>query len=120
MPDGDAMSDLTGTWSNQYGSRLELADANGRLTGTFQTGLGDSGFFGRQYQVVGVHCGDCVSFVFAGPTSNGDAVCSFTGLERNGKLQTVWHVASDRAANGKEKRAWPHAVMTNADTFTRD
>ena len=114
------MSDLTGTWSNQYGSRLELTDANGRLTGTFQTGLGDSGFFGRQYEVVGVHCGHCVSFVFAGPTSNGDAVCSFTGLERNGKLQTVWHVASDRAANGKEKRAWPHAVMTNADTFTRD
>jgi hypothetical protein len=114
------MSDLSGTWMNQYGSRLVIADANGRLCGTFETTLGDSGFFGRQYEVVGVHCGDCVSFVFAGPTANGDAACSFTGLERNGKIQTVWHVVSDRSASGKQKRAWPHAVLTNADTFTRD
>ena len=114
------MSNLTGSWSNQYGSRLVINDANGRLTGTFETALGDSGFFGRQYEVVGVHSGDCVSFVFAGPTPNGEAACAFTGLERNGKLQTVWHVVSDRTVSGNQKRAWPHAVMTNADTFARD
>ena len=97
-----------------------LDEVEGRLAGTFQTALGDSSFFGPQYQLVGVHQGYCLSFVFAGSTSNGEAVCVFTGLERNGKLQTVWHMVSDRATNGRDKRAGPHAVMTNADTFTRD
>jgi hypothetical protein len=34
-------------------------------------------------------------------------------------LETVWHVVSDRATEGDGKRVWPHAVMTNADTFER-
>jgi len=109
-----------GTWHNQYGSKLVLTDdANGRIAGTFGTALRDSGFFGRDYDVVGVHYGDCISFAFAGPTPDGDKVCAFTGVLREGKIQTVWHVVSDNAATGEGKRAWPHAVMTNVDTFEK-
>lgn len=56
--------------------------------------------------VIGVHQGDCVSF---------------TGLFRDGEIQTMWHVLSDSAVvSGKlEKIGWAHAAHTNADTFER-
>lgn len=113
--------DWIGTWRNQYGSTLVVTGgAAGRVEGSFRTALPDSGFFGRDYDVVGVHHGDCISFAFAGPTPKGDMVCAFTGVLREGRLQTVWHVVSDAAADGSGgKRAWPHAVMANADTFER-
>ena len=80
-----------GTWCNQYGSTLVITDESaGRVAGTFRTALPDSGFHGRDFPVLGVHQGDCISFAFAGPTPKGDMVCSFTGLLRDGRLQTVW------------------------------
>jgi len=109
-----------GTWVNQYGSKLTITDdAAGRLQGSFRTALTDSGFFGKDFAVAGVHHGDCISFAFAGATPKGDMVCSFTGLLREGRMHTMWHVATDAAVEGAGKRAWPHAVMANADTFER-
>ena len=108
-----------GTWRNQYGSELDISDeSNGRIAGAFRTALRDSGFFGETCEVVGVHVGDCLTFSFGGRTTKGDMVCSFSGVLRDGKLQTVWHVISD-ATEDRSKRPWPHAVMTNADTFER-
>ncbi len=110
----------TGTWRNQYGSVLTVtSEADGRIEGMFRTALQDSGFFGRDFAVSGVHQGDCISFAFAGSTRKGDMTCAFAGALRDGKLQTMWHVVADRAAEGEGQRPWPHAVMTNADTFER-
>jgi hypothetical protein len=110
----------TGTWRNQYGSRLTITDeSEGRLRGTFRTALVDSGFFGLDVEVAGVHCGACVSFAFAAATPKGDMACAFTGLLRDGRIETMWHVAADRAADGQGPRPWPHAVTVNADTFER-
>jgi hypothetical protein len=64
------MTTWTGTWRNQYGSRLTIVDEPG-------------------------------------------------GRLRDGRIETMWHVAADRAADGPGSRAWPHAVMANADTFER-
>jgi hypothetical protein len=117
-----------GTWRNQYGSTLRITDDTGhRISGFFTTALPDSGFFGETVPVVGVHQGDCVSFTFARGGPAGDTICSFTGLVREGKIQTLWHVVSDstpraRDANGParlEKSGWAHAAHTNADTFER-
>src|ERR1043166_5135747 len=37
-----------GTWKNQFGSIVEItSEAGGRIEGTFQTALEDSGFFGQ-------------------------------------------------------------------------
>jgi hypothetical protein len=113
------MSNLTGTWINQYGSKADICDSDGLLTGTFRTALTDSSFYGRDYAIHGVRHEDCMSFAFTGATTKGDAVCAFTGVLRDGKLQTVFHVISDRAVDGHGKRPWPHAVITNADTFER-
>lgn len=39
---GTTQATLAGSWENQLGSRLELeADDDGRLTGTYRTGVGD-------------------------------------------------------------------------------
>lgn len=117
-----------GTWRNQYGSTLRITDdASHRITGYFTTALPDSGFYGETVPVLGVHQGDCVSFTFARSAPGGDTICSFVGLVRDGKLQTVWHVVTDSTLRGRsadvparvEKVGWAHAVHTNADTFER-
>src|SRR3954453_8828158 len=118
----------TGKWRNQYGSILDISDdADNRITGTFRTALSDSGFYGQEIPVTGIHQGDCIAFVAGGKTKAGDAAVSFTGLRRDGKLETMWFVVADSAikaqaegAPGKlEKLNWWRAISTNADTFER-
>lgn len=111
-----------GRWKNQYGSLLTITDdSQGRLSGSFQTALEDSGFFGQDLPISGIHQGACISFAFAGRTEAGDAISAFTGLYRDGKIETLWYVMVDgvKDAPGRQ-RSWPHAAMANADTFTRD
>jgi hypothetical protein len=75
-----------GKWRNQYGSIVDVTDdANRRISGTFRTTLKDSGFYGQDIPVVGIHQGDCISFVAAGETGAGDAAVSYTGLPREGR-----------------------------------
>jgi hypothetical protein len=105
--------DLRGEWRNQYGSVLTIdEDVGGRLCGRFRTALSDSAFFGRETPVLGVRCGEVVSVATAVGGEGEAAVCAFTGRLEQGRLETVWHVVTTA-------RPWPHAVATNADTFTR-
>jgi hypothetical protein len=117
-----------GTWRNQYGSTLVITDdTGGRLRGAFRTALGDSAFAGEEAEIIGLHVGACAHFAFGRSAPHGDSVASFTGLLREGRLETLWHVVSDAAvkppAPGREPELielpWAHAVLTNADTFTR-
>ncbi|QKG24916.1 avidin/streptavidin family protein [Actinomadura verrucosospora] len=127
MSNDDIVS-WTGTWRNQYGSTLAITDdAGGRLQGTFRTALGDSAFAGEEAELTGLHVGACAHFAFGRSGPYGDSVASFSGLLRDGRLETVWHVVSDSAvkppAPGRAPELielpWAHAVLTNADTFTR-
>lgn len=117
-----------GTWQNQYGSTLTITDdADQKIHGTFRTALEDSAFAGHEVDVTGIHVGDCVTFAFTRSAPTGDAVCTFTGLLREGRLETVRHVVSDSAVKPPRpgvpaeavKLPWAHAVLTNADTFMR-
>lgn len=117
-----------GQWQNQYGSILTITDDNGQqLHGTFRTALGDSTFAGQETPVTGIHLGDCIHFAFSRSTPAGDTIASFTGLLREGRLETLWHVISDSAVKPPQpgqppqliKLPWAHAAMTNADTFQR-
>jgi hypothetical protein len=116
--------DWNGTWRNQYGSTVEISvDAAGVVTGSFVTALADSGFAGQRVPIHGVARGQCIAFasVAAGPA--GDMVVSYTGLFRDGKLETLWHYAGDRApapgGDGTVETPWWRAVVTSADTFER-
>jgi len=95
--------------------------------GTFRTALEDSGFFGQEIAIIGVHAGACISLSGGGRTVAGDAVVSYTGLLRDGRMETLWYVATDAALTARKegepasirKLNWWRAVSTNADTFDR-
>jgi avidin family protein len=120
--------DWKGKWRNQYGSIVSIVDdANHWISGTFKTALKDSGFYGQEIPVVGLHQGDCISFVGAGQTAAGDAAVSYTGLLREGKMETMWFVVADSAIKApsegspgkREKLNWWRSISTSADTFER-
>ena len=120
--------DWKGKWRNQYGSIVSIVDdADHRISGTFRTALKDSGFYGQEIPVVGLHQGDCISFVGAGQTAAGDAAVSYTGLLREGKMETMWFVVADSAVKApsegspgkREKLNWWRSISTSADTFER-
>ena len=81
-----------GKWRNQYGSTVDITDdANHRIAGTFKTALKDSGFYGQEVPVVGIHQGDCISFVAGGKTPAGDAAVSYTSQwVAFGGSRTAW------------------------------
>jgi hypothetical protein len=117
-----------GKWRNQYGSTVDITDdAHHRIAGTFKTALRDSGFYGQEIPVVGIHQGDCISFVAGGKTPAGDAAVSYTGLARDGKMETMWFVVADAAIKAVEEGApgrieklnWWRSIITSADTFER-
>jgi hypothetical protein len=117
-----------GKWRNQYGSTVDITDdANHRIAGTFKTALKDSGFYGQEVPVVGIHQGDCISFVAGGKTPAGDAAVSYTGLVRDGKMETMWFVVADASIKAPEEGApgrieklnWWRSITTSADTFER-
>lgn len=117
-----------GEWRNQYGSTLTITDdAGNRIRGTFRTALDDSAFAGEAVEITGMHVGACVQFAFGRSGPTGEAIASFTGLLRAGRLETLWHVVSDSAVKppgpGRPpeliKLPWAHAALTNADTFQR-
>ncbi len=117
-----------GRWRNQYGSILEIEDErDGRIVGRFKTALADSAFYGREIPVVGSCQGDCIGVAGGGHTPSGDVLVTYTGVLRDGRIETLWHVASDSAlvasADGAparlEKLSWWRTMMTGADSFER-
>ena len=118
----------TGKWRNQYGSILEITEeSDHRVAGRFRTALDDSGFFGQEIAVVGICHGDCIGLAAGGKSAAGNMVVTYTGLLRDGKLETLWYVVADAAlgasAEGEPARAsklnWWRSVTTSADTFER-
>ena len=117
-----------GKWQNQYGSVLEITDeSNNRIVGKFRTALPDSGFYGQEIDIVGIHYGDCIGLAAGGAATTGDMVVTYTGMLRQGRLETLWYVVSDASLSASRegepaeahKLNWWRAVTTNADTFER-
>ena len=117
-----------GKWKNQFGSIVEItSEANERIEGTFKTALKDSGFYGQTVPIVGACRGNCIGFSSVGSSPSGDRVVSYTGLLREGKMETAWFVISDQALTAAKEGEpahlnqtnWWRAVSTNYDTFER-
>lgn len=117
-----------GTWKNQFGSIVVIASENdGRIEGTFLTALEDSAFYGNDVPIVGVCRGPCINFASVGTGAVGDMIVSYTGLLRDGKMETVWLYAADGSLVASEEGEparrkevnWWKAVTVNADTFVR-
>lgn len=117
-----------GTWRNQYGSLLSIGtEKDGVVSGTFETALSDSGFFGQVIPVHGVYDGPCIGISGAGKSAAGSMAVSYTGLLRDGRLETLWFVVSDAniaaRAEGEIAAAhrlpWWRAMSISSDTFER-
>ncbi len=114
----------TGSWTNQYGSVLEIAsELDGAISGWFTSAV-DGGLQGERTRVTGVHRGDLVTFCVAG----GPIVAAWTGLLRGERVETLWHVAaSERPAAPREgapavlrQLGVFEAFTAGADTFVRE
>lgn len=94
-----------GKWRNQYGSVLEITDdSNHRIIGKFRTALPDSGFYGEEVELVGVHYGDCIGLTAGGLVPSADMVVTYTCLLRE-VLRRMLNVASpEEIARGKSLR----------------
>jgi hypothetical protein len=83
-------------------------DGSGQqFQGTFRTALGDSAFAGQEAQVTGIHPGGCIHCAFSRSTPAGDTIASVTGLLREGRLETPWHVISDSAVKSPQPGSPP-------------
>ena|ERR1700716_2109800 len=98
-----------GRWRNQYGSisRSPMTPTT-RSSADFEQRWRTAGFYGQTIAMLGVHHGDCMSVASAGRTPAGDAVISYTGLLRNGKMETLWFVCADASS----RRGWALALPT--------
>jgi hypothetical protein len=122
------METWKGTWRNQYGSIVVIEnDTGGVIRGFFRTALKDSSFFGLEVPIHGVACGDVIGFTAAAEGKTGPAAVSYTGILREGKLETLWHTVAGQTltaasvgepAEIKIVGAW-RAFGTSLDTFER-
>jgi len=95
-----------GDWHNQYGSLLRITDESaGRISGTFRTNLGDSRFAGAEVLIIGLHQGDCVQFAFARAGEDGDTICSYTGLLRDGRSRRPGTSSPTRRSNRRSRES---------------
>jgi hypothetical protein len=88
----------------------------------------DSSFVGLEAPIYGAACGDVIGFTAVAEGTVGPVAVSYTGILRNGKLETLWHTvtgatltAAEEGAPAKrvEVGAW-RAFGTSLDTFKRD
>ena len=122
------MTSWNGTWRNQYGSIIVIEDdGDGVIRGVFRTALEDSSFFGQEVPIHGAAHGNVIGFTAAASGTAGPAAVSYTGLLRDGRLETLWHTVAGRTltaagegapAEIKEIGAW-RAFGTSLDTFER-
>lgn len=122
------MQSWKGTWRNQYGSIVVIEDdANGVIRGVFKTALKDSSFFGLEAPIHAAAHGDVIGFTSAALGKAGPAAVSYTGILRDGKLETLWHtVAGYTLTAAKEGEPATitevgagRAFGTSLDTFER-
>ena len=123
------MAQWIGRWRNQFGSTVDIVeDADGVIRGTFRTALKDSSFYGQNVPIFGAAWGDVIGFTAAADGKIGPAAVSYTGILRDGKLETLWHTVSGQTLTaespGEPARvtkigAW-RAFGTSLDTFERE
>lgn len=111
-----------GKWKNQFGSVVAITEYKGdEIRGEFKTALRDSAFYGKTVPIFGVAKGNCISFSSVGSNDNGDFIVAYTGLLRDGRMETLWYYAADQVRSEGEliEAPWWKAMIANADTFER-
>jgi len=121
-----------GDCKNQLGSTMTLSVSGDKLTGTYQTAVGDEESISQPVPIIGTVDGDLIVFIAVYPSRTGDdnSICAWAGRYFNDKkgerIATVWNLVrrkTSKEADGGtltevDTEDWNH-VLTNADVFTR-
>ncbi len=111
---------FSGTWHNQHGSEMRLTvAADGKLTGTFHTGVG-SPSPSEEFPLVGFVCGDLIGFAVS--FGKYQSVTTWTGqhtIEDGVEvIETMWHLAINIEDRAEKEWLWS-GVRCGADLFHR-
>jgi hypothetical protein len=112
------VAQVAGTWHNQHGSEINLVILDdGRITGTFRSGVGPAGQEAREFALTGFARNGVLSFCvdFERHDSMTAWVGQVTGF-RCDKIDMMWHMVMNTHCD--QSRAW-RSVMTGSDMFAR-
>lgn len=112
-------TDLSGTWHNEDGSRMEVeARPDGRLTGRFVTGVGVGA--GEAYALTGFVSDELVAFTV--DFGRAGSLTSWAGhlVDEDGPaLRTLWQMAVKVPHPEDPQELW-RAVWSGANVFRRE
>ena len=112
-----APDQVSGRWTNEYGSVAELNVDGERVFGTYTSAVGGAG--GLSGPISGFVSGDVVAFSVLWP-SHVRSITSWVGqvVEVNGapELRTLWHLVADIPDADEATGLWA-TVHSGADTF---
>lgn len=112
-----APDQVSGRWTNEYGSVAELQVDGERVFGTYTSAVGGAGALSGP--IIGFVSGDIVAFSVLWP-SHVRSITSWVGqvVEVNGatELRTLWHLVADIPDADEATGLWA-TVHSGADTF---
>jgi hypothetical protein len=113
---------FAGTWLNERGSAMILAQDGNKICGRYLTRIGHDAVAGNEHPLTGFANDTTIGFVVGWPAA--DSVTSWAGrlevdAEGNAALHTVWHLV--RATSGDPPRSlqvW-ESFLTNSSVFRK-
>ncbi|GAB7086840.1 avidin/streptavidin family protein [Marinifilum fragile] len=108
---------LNGKWRNQYNSEMDLAVVDNRVSGTFQTAIGQPSFE-EKFEISGKINNNVIAFM-VDFGKYGSLAC-WTGrfeLDEMGPvIHTMWHLSQ---SDGGEEEQMAKAILTGVGTFRK-
>ena len=108
-----------GTWKNELTSDMTIQVVDGRVTGTYRTGVGEPDP-AEEFDLVGFASGDQISFTvnFGEYGSLTSWVGQHTVENGTEVIKTMWLLSKNVPDQDEPKNLWA-AVLTGYDNFTR-
>ncbi|PKQ61715.1 hypothetical protein BZG02_14925 [Labilibaculum filiforme] len=108
---------LNGKWKNQYNSEMDITVTENRLSGTFQTAIGQPKFE-EKFEITGKINTNVIAFM-VDFGKYGSLAC-WTGrfeLDDDGPvIHTMWHLSQ---SEGGEEEQLAKAILTGVGTFRK-
>lgn len=116
------MTRWNGTWKNEVGSQMTLAEEHGAVTGTYHTHVGrpDSN---EGFPIAGQARGDMVAWTVDFGEHGSIAAWAGRMVEEgvdgdDERITTLWHLVRDRTDDGEPLPPWA-STMAGAAVFRR-
>ncbi len=112
--------EFSGEWWNELCSRMDLDVENGRLSGSYWTGVGSGQ--DEEFELTGFVSGDLIAYSVNFGSQG--SLTSWSGqhtVERGEeKIKTMWLLAGNLSSDEEEADTLWRSIWTGANTYTRD